>query len=52
MDGDLSMDQRVAFIADWLREEWTMKELGARYQISRKTTYKWVAAVRGIRRTG
>jgi transposase InsO family protein len=36
------MDQRVAFIADWLRNEWTMTELGERYQISRKTGYKWV----------
>lgn len=37
------MDQRVAFIADWLRDEWTMTQLGERYQISRKTGYKWVA---------
>ena len=36
------MDQRLAFIADWLRDEWTMTELAARYQISRKTAYKWV----------
>jgi putative transposase len=36
------MDQRVAFIADWLRDEWTMTELADRYQISRKTAYKWV----------
>jgi len=36
------MDQRVAFIAEWLRDEWTMTELAARYQISRKTAYKWV----------
>ena len=36
------MDQRVAFIADWLREEWTMTELATRYGISRKTAYKWV----------
>ena len=36
------MDQRVAFIADWLRDEWTMTELAERYQISRKTCYKWV----------
>lgn len=36
------MDQRVAFIADWLRSEWTMTELAERYQISRKTAYKWV----------
>jgi putative transposase len=37
------MDQRVAFIADWLRDEWTMTELVERYQISRKSGYKWVA---------
>ena len=36
------MDQRVAFIADWLRDEWTMSELAARCGISRKTGYKWV----------
>jgi putative transposase len=36
------MDQRVAFIADWLREEWTMTELAERYAVSRKTGYKWV----------
>lgn len=36
------MDQRVAFIAEWLRDEWTMTALAARYQISRKTAYKWV----------
>jgi putative transposase len=36
------MDQRVAFIADWLRREWTMTELAARYAICRKTAYKWV----------
>jgi transposase InsO family protein len=36
------MDQRVAFIADWRRDEWTMTELAERYQISRKTAYKWV----------
>lgn len=36
------MDQRLALIADWLRGEWTMTELAARYQISRKTAYKWV----------
>ena len=34
------MDERVAFIADWLRDEWTMTELAERYGISRKTAYK------------
>jgi transposase InsO family protein len=41
------MDQRVALIADWLREEWTMTELAARYGISRKTAYKWVERYEG-----
>lgn len=36
------MDQRVAFITDWLRGEWTMTDLADRYGISRKTAYKWV----------
>jgi len=36
------MDQRVAFIADSLRAEWTMTELAERHQISRKTAFKWV----------
>lgn len=36
------MDRRVAFIADWRRDELTMTELAERYQISRKTGYKWV----------
>ena len=37
------MDQRLSFVADWLRDEWTMTELAKRYAISRKTAYKWVA---------
>jgi transposase InsO family protein len=37
-----AVDQRVALLADWLREEWTMTELAARYAISRKTAYKWI----------
>jgi transposase InsO family protein len=46
------MDQRVALIADWLRDEWTMTELAARYGISRKTAYKWVARYVGDRDHG
>lgn len=38
-----AVDQRVALLADWLRDEWTMTELAARYGISRKTAYKWVS---------
>lgn len=37
-----AVDQRVALLADWLRHEWTMTELAARYGITRKTAYKWV----------
>jgi transposase InsO family protein len=37
------MDQRLAFVSDWLRDEWPMTALAARYGISRKTAYKWVA---------
>jgi putative transposase len=36
------MDQRHAFLADWLTDDWTMTELAARYGISRKTAYKWI----------
>ena len=37
-----AVDQRVAFIGDWVRGEWLMTELARRYGISRKTAYKWV----------
>jgi transposase InsO family protein len=33
---------RMYFITDWQRDCWTMTELCADYQISRKTGYKWV----------
>lgn len=46
------VDQRVAFIADWLREEWSMTELAERYSISRKTAYKWVDRYRSDRDAG
>ena len=36
------MDQRVALVGDWLRQEWTITELGVRYGVSRKTVYKWL----------
>lgn len=36
------MDQRVALIGDWLRNERTIVELAQRYSISRKTVYKWI----------
>ena len=46
------MDQRIAFIADWLREEWTVTDLSARYQISRKTAYKWIGRYEADRAHG
>ncbi len=36
------MDQRILFIADYLRESYNFSELCRRYGISRKTGYKWV----------
>jgi hypothetical protein len=32
----------MRFVTDWQRDRWTMTELCADYQISRKTGYKWV----------
>lgn len=37
------MDQRVEFIGDWLQGECSMAELCRRYDVSRKTGYKFVA---------
>jgi putative transposase len=36
------MDQRVALIADWLRDEWSVTDLAARHRVTRKTVYKWI----------
>ena len=36
------MNLRMCFVTDWQRDCWTMTELCADYQISRKTGYKWV----------
>lgn len=36
------MDQRVLFIADYIRELYSFTELCTRYGVSRKTGYKWV----------
>lgn len=36
------MNLRMCFVTDWNRDCWTMTELCADYQISRKTGYKWV----------
>ena len=36
------MDERQRFISDWLKRDWTMSDLCAHYDISRKTGYKWL----------
>jgi putative transposase len=36
------MDERVSFIADHRSGLWTMTELCERYEVSRKTGYKWL----------
>jgi putative transposase len=41
-----AMDQRVKFIADQRNGLWTMTELCDRYEISRKTGYKWLERYR------
>jgi len=38
----MPMDQRVQFIADYLRNTLSMTELCDLYHVSRKTGYKWV----------
>src|SRR3979409_2757996 len=37
-----AMDERVSFIADQRTGSWTMTELCERYEVSRKTGYKWL----------
>ena len=37
-----AMDQKVQLIGDWLKDEYTISELGEYYQVSRKTIYKWI----------
>ena len=36
------MEERTKFIGDWLEKDWTLKDLCAYYDISRKTAYKWI----------
>jgi transposase InsO family protein len=36
------MDQRTQFIADYLRQTWSISELCEHYSVSRKTGYKWI----------
>src|SRR6266545_4411534 len=38
----MPVDLRVRFVTDWQSGCWTMTELCADYQISRKTGYKWL----------
>lgn len=40
------MDFKVQLIADWLKKEHTVTELGEHYQVSRKTIYKWISRYR------
>src|SRR5579859_2428019 len=41
-----AMDERVGFMADHRGGQWTMTELCERYEISRKTGYKWLQRYR------
>ena len=41
-----AMDERMRFVGDHLSELWTMTELCDRYEISRKTGYKWLERYR------
>ena len=41
-----AMDERMRFITDHLSSEYSMTELCERYEISRKTGYKWVERYR------
>lgn len=36
------MKERMKFIGDWLEKDWTVWDLCAYYDISRKTAYKWI----------
>lgn len=36
------MDEKVKFIGDYLKDEWTLAELSRMYGVSRKTAHKWV----------
>ncbi len=37
------MDERMQFVAEYLKEHWAVAQLCRRYGISRKTGYKWIA---------
>lgn len=36
------MEERFRFLEDWRKEEWSFAELCRRYEVSRKTGYKWL----------
>src|ERR1700757_1403394 len=46
------MDERVGFIKDCNSDQWSMTELCERYEISRKTGYKWLERYRGFGAAG
>jgi transposase InsO family protein len=37
------MDERMLFVADYVKDHWAVAQLCRRYGISRKTGYKWIA---------
>jgi len=37
-----SMDERMQFVADYLKDQWPVAQLCRQYGISRKTGYKWI----------
>jgi putative transposase len=43
-----AMDERVGFINEHLSGDWTVTELCERYEISRKTGYKWIERYRAF----
>lgn len=42
------MDERMSFIVDWRRDEWSVAALCRRYGVSRKTGYKWLERYRAF----
>lgn len=40
------MDQKVQMIADYLSQEYSITQLSRRYEVSRKTVYKWTGRYR------
>jgi transposase-like protein len=46
------MDERLRFVRNALRDRFTMRELCARYGVSRRIGYKWLARYDAEGRTG